>query len=84
MQNLRDDAATAIRNRKKIKELIEKKPEIHLKYYWSIVCHEAKAQSETFFIHSLVEKVRYNLRQQLNFEYNGSQIFFYKIANMHT
>ena len=59
VQNLRDDA-TAIRNRKKIKELIEQKPDVHLKYYWNIVYHEAKAQSETFFIRSLVEKARDN------------------------
>merc|ERR1712038_1169391 len=36
IQNLRDDA-TAIRNRKKIKELIQQKPEVNPKYYWNVV-----------------------------------------------
>ena len=56
-QNLRDDA-TAIRNQKKIKEIIHQRPQINPKYYFNVVCHQAKAQSDTVIIRSLVDKVR--------------------------
>ena len=56
-QNLRDDA-TAIRNQKKIKEIIHQRPKINPKYYFKVVCHQAKPQSDTVIIRSLVDKVR--------------------------
>ena len=57
VQNLRDDA-TAIRNQKNIKEIIHQRPEVYPQYYfWKIVCHRAKPQSDTFIIRSLVDKV---------------------------
>ena len=56
-QNLRDDA-TAIRNQKKIKEIIHQRPTINPKYYFKVVCHQAKPQSDTVIIRSLVDKVR--------------------------
>ena len=77
-QNLRDDA-TAIRNRKKIKELIKQKPDVNPKYYWNIVCHEAKAQSDTFFIPSLVKKVRYYTK--VHQQYSSIRFF---LANIYT
>ena len=55
-QRLRNDA-TAIRNRKKIIELIKQRPEVNRNYCWDIVYHEAEAQSETFLIRYLVDKV---------------------------
>ena len=56
-QNLRDDA-TAIRNQKKIKEIIHQRPKINPKYCFKVVCHLAEPQSDTLIISSLVDKVR--------------------------
>ena len=63
-QNLRDDA-TAIRNQKKIKEIIHQRPNMNSKYYFKIVCHKPKPQSDTFIIRSLVDKVSSAYRRKI-------------------
>ena len=56
LQDLRNDVI-GIRNRKKIKEIIEQNPEVSDKSYTSEIRHDPKPQSNNWFLGLFIDKV---------------------------